>query len=489
MRLLVFNGNGSNGSNDIPEYSGAVKRVVRVFFSDDDAVEILVNPDAECSVLRSLIQRRNLFCIDVGVRPREALNFSEIEGTTTVLRDVDTIQLSDGTLLHANTGWSTHETNLNATYNVRAAIVQSSTTQVYERLTDIMASDDQGGDTLILCDIVNVPRWKQVLLQRFCSSDVAVVRRTREGFLTPYSRVTIITHNTLCQRSTDEQLAITPPGPFQRLIVSDAHNAQYLRNNNIPASFTWFVSDSFDVTLPTHALSVLNMLNIQNDSPVVMSQVIRMVVHSMPVLEQSIPELLTVNGLSNGLGDLLGAGSMVNTVTHDRLQGVEPSRHDIVRAELWGSPPSECGICYSAAVDSVTQCGHTFCISCISRCYGRCPTCRSTPVVPLRAVDNSNVPAKIQWLHTFSMTYRLTIVLMNNAHIQSVSKIIRNLGIRTTCMRNVSRMSAGGMLSQKASRGMVLVGFSERACVDMTNVGAVVMVDVPTKYSFRRWSG
>ena len=62
MRLLVFNGNGSNGSNDIPEYRSR-KACSACVFSDDEAVEILVNPDAECSVLRSLIQRRNLFVL------------------------------------------------------------------------------------------------------------------------------------------------------------------------------------------------------------------------------------------------------------------------------------------------------------------------------------------------------------------------------------------------------------------------------------------
>ena len=479
MKFFVYEDLDSDEYTQTP---GTRARQVYTESMPGDIMELDTPEAEEEAMLAQLTHTHSLFTVeDPHTRTREAVSFAEVEMSHFLLTEMVAVELSNGQFFDTNAGILTPDNTIKAQYHMRAAVIQSSTTTVMRRLVTLMADDALGGDTLIIADTSNLPRWKALLHEQFCASDVRVVRRIPDGGIMGAPRVLVLAHNALVR------IEQVPPGPYQRMVVGDAHAVQTCgRHMHVNTAFTWLVSDFLDIRLPSHADHVLNLMGIKNDSPPLLSQVRQLLVHQLMIKHERPPQIESIQGTQNSTVDLLGEGSIANTITSSSMSPVRKERRNVVATELF-QEKATCSICYVMTVNCSTNCGHTFCSACVGR-VSRCPTCRASPLRILNAVDEDKVPAKIEWLKMFTCAHRLSIVLVANNNMMAVRRWCVRVGIKATCMRSVSRINAGGVLSRPASRGVVIVGFSERACIDLTNVSAAVMMEVPSVYSsVYRW--
>lgn len=437
--------------------------------------------------LRDLVDKNDLFMQKVQSRGSRMTDLANAE-----LNDPDPLpltrglRLDDGRVFDVETGCVVDRDFVRASYHVRASVLTTPFADARAQLSTLIRGQQR---VLILCDTANVHAWYVLALDgRRRAPEISVIRSSRGGDAD--TRVQIVTWSAMRSGFTLSQYDYG----FDRVFIADPLCAPSKMAYNVRANrWTWIVSDSLDLDrCPAHALLVLRLLHVHDDSPQLLSQVQRLTVGvlSTPRLAPVRPHMVTPEQAIPSfphLCQLTIVGQPTRTLSADDLDGIHETQRANVRAGLFECErPDACSICLSDPVDTATSCGHLFCRTCIGRVTGPCPICRA----PCFETFSSHVsdPSKIRWLKASLSAGARNLVLVYPSFLPAVRKSLEETVPKTELchMCGTSRVRAGRLLTS-AKSFTIIVSMLERADVDLSRVDRAFMLHTGTPNEIFRW--
>ena len=438
--------------------------------------------------LRALVAANDLFMQSVqlrGSRMTDLLNAETTEPEPLVV--TRGLRLDDGRVFDVESSCVAQHDYTRASYHLRASVLTTPLAEARTQVQTLMRGTDR---VLVLCDTVSVSVWRTLALDgRKRAAEVNVVRSQRNE--NPDARIQIATWTALRTGFMVNQYDFG----FDRIFIADPLCAPAKMPYNIRANkWTWIVSDGLELdTCPAHALLVLRLLHVNDDSPQLLSQVQRLTVGilSTPRLTPVRPQLVAAESTSGSfplLCERTIVGENPRFITANNLDGVNEDQRDNVRNALFGpEPPESCSICMSEPVNVATSCGHTFCNTCIQRVVGPCPICRS----PCFEIFSSTrcVPSKIQWLRASMVAGSRTLVLVYPSYINAVHTALEpDVPKQSLCRLVGASRTRAGRLLMTAKSFTVVASMLERADLDLSRVERVLMMHTGTPNEVYRWS-